>query len=148
MLSNSKYTQQARSLGFLLRSPYQKLSKRIYERLHEQGFPDVRYAHSSVLRNIEVEGSRLTDLASEAGMAKQSMAYLVDSLCQAGYVEISPDPKDRRAKRVKLSRRGESLMKALLAISEEIVAEVAEVNGTRFVRDLKKSLEELDDALE
>jgi DNA-binding MarR family transcriptional regulator len=53
-----------------------------------------------------LSGSRLTDLAHQAGMSKQAMGDLV-SQCEAwGLVRREPDPLDARAKRVVFTDSG------------------------------------------
>jgi hypothetical protein len=94
-----------RTLGSLLRRPYGALEARAYGGLADRGFSEIRPAHSSVVRHIAASGSRLTDLAARAGMTKQSMAYLVESLARDGFLSVGPDPLDGRAKLVR-SRPG------------------------------------------
>ena len=65
----------------------------------------VSAAHIHITRHLAVEGSRLTDLASAAGMSKQAMGNLVDQ-CEAwGLVTPEPDPLDARARRVHVHTR-------------------------------------------
>jgi DNA-binding MarR family transcriptional regulator len=74
------------------------------------------------------EGSRVTELAEEAGMTKQSMGELVDYLEERGYVERHPDPRDGRAKIVVLTekrRRGiDAAAKGLAEIETELAGQV------------------------
>ena len=57
-------------------------------------------AHIHITRHLAVGGSRLTDLASSAGMSKQAMGDLVTQ-CEAwGLVTREPDAYDKRAKNV------------------------------------------------
>ena len=57
-------------------------------------------AHIHITRHLDLEGTRLTDLAQKAGMSKQAMGDLVDQ-CEAwGLVTREPDPRDARARRV------------------------------------------------
>ena len=70
------------------------------------GYPDIRVSHSCVFGNIDVEGSRLTDLAERANMAKQSVGEVASDLEQRGYVERVADPTDGRAKIIRLTERG------------------------------------------
>ena len=57
-------------------------------------------AHIHITRHLAVNGSRLTDLASSAGMSKQAMGDLVTQ-CEAwGLVTREPDGYDKRAKNV------------------------------------------------
>ncbi|MES2415881.1 MAG: MarR family transcriptional regulator [Pseudomonadota bacterium] len=63
-------------------------------------------AHIHITRHLAVEGSRLTDLATGAGMSKQAMGDLVTQ-CEAwGLVTREDDVYDRRAKRVVFTESG------------------------------------------
>lgn len=131
------------SLGALLRQAYEWLAEQVYGGLAARGFPEIRRAHGGLLRHIRPGGSRLTDLAQAAGMAKQSMAYLVEDLAALGHVEILPDPEDGRARRVCLTERGRRLMETLLALSAEAEAELAIRIGPREAAGLRRALEKL-----
>lgn len=130
-----------RSLGFLLRSAYQLLADEVYRQLHAAGFPEVRVAHSAVLRHIRPSGSRVTELADRAGITKQSMGYLVDHLVAHGYAELVPDPSDGRARLVKLSRRGRKLVDTLLRLSTDAEVELGRTIGESNLRVLRAGLE-------
>jgi len=141
-------TEEAGTLGALLRLPYQTLARRMYRELAGSGFPDVRPAFSSVFRFIAPEGSRVTDLAERAQMTKQSMGYLVDALHERGYVAFAPDPDDRRAKRVRLTARGEAFHRAAVALSREYEAMLAERLGPEEMARLRELLSRLNEETE
>lgn len=109
----------------LCRSLYEGLRDHVYAEAAAQGFPDLRPAHSAVLRHIDPAGSRVVQLAERAGMTKQSMAYLTDSLTKLGYVAIGPDPDDRRAKRVALTTRGRGAVALLERLSWDAEAKIS-----------------------
>jgi len=134
-------TEQRRTLGALLRLSYEALQREVYGGLAARGFPEIRPAHSAVFRHIGPQGSRLTALAERAGMTKQSMAYLVEGLAAAGHVTSAPDPDDGRARIVRLTARGERVLAALLALSAEAEARVAERIGERRATKLRRYLE-------
>jgi DNA-binding MarR family transcriptional regulator len=136
-----------RTLGSLLRAPYRRLQRRLYEELARSGFGEIRAAHSAVFRHLAPEGSRLVDLAERAEMTKQSMAYLVGCLSDHGYVKVQPDVADGRAKRVVLTAKGRRFVAAALAASERIEREVAAKLGAAAVADLRRLLEDVDGAL-
>ncbi len=72
----------------------------------------VSAAHIHITRHLSLQGDRLTDLAARAGMAKQSMAALVDQ-CEAwGLVVREPDPLDARARRVRFTATGRAWLQA------------------------------------
>jgi DNA-binding MarR family transcriptional regulator len=60
----------------------------------------VSAAHIHITRHLALEGSRLTELAAQAGMSKQAMGKLVDQ-CEAwGLVTRTHDARDARARLV------------------------------------------------
>ncbi|MFN3592410.1 MAG: hypothetical protein ACK4TG_09500, partial [Thermaurantiacus sp.] len=77
-------------LVLTLRQLTERLRAEVYGGMANKGFPDVRPAHSAVLRNLPPEGARIVELAEDAGMTKQSMAYLVSGLEAQGLVQIAP----------------------------------------------------------
>ena len=78
--------------------------------VNRRGFPDIRMAHLHLPRNLELGGTRLTELARRAEMSKQAMAELVDQCEKMGLVERQPDKSDRRAKIVLFTPRGRRLI--------------------------------------
>ena len=63
-------------------------------------------AHIHITRHLPAGGSRLTDLASSAGMSKQAMGDLVTQ-CEAwGLVTREADPYDKRARQVRFTESG------------------------------------------
>jgi DNA-binding MarR family transcriptional regulator len=138
---------QRRTLGSLLRFADRALRARVYARLADAGFPDLRPAHSSLLRNMTEGGSRITELAAAAQMTKQSMGYLADSLAAAGYVTLEPDPTDGRAKRVQLTDKGRAAGDTLVRLSAEVEQEFAALIGAAEMTRLRGHLERLTDRL-
>jgi DNA-binding MarR family transcriptional regulator len=147
-MRNDRFPDAERTLGALLRRPYERMSAWLYAELARRGHPDVRVAHSAVLRNIAASGSRVTELAARAGMAKQSMAYLVDQLESFGYLEIGPDPHDRRARLVRLTPRGEALVREAVRLSGRYERRLAELVGAERIAQLRETLETIYDRLD
>ena len=72
----------------------------------------VTAAHIHITRHVALEGSRLTDLATSAGMSKQAMGDLVTQ-CEAwGLVTREPDDHDARARLVKFTPVGLAWLQA------------------------------------
>lgn len=57
---------------------------------------------------IGPDGSRVTQLAEQAQITKQTAGFLVDQLERGGYVCRVPDPADARARLVRLAPRGQA----------------------------------------
>lgn len=94
-------------------------------------------SHIHITRHLALEGSRLTELASCAGMSKQAMGKLVDQ-CEAwGLVARQADARDGRARRIEFTAIGHAWLQAFrqaVAQAEDelqaaVGAEVATVIG-------------------
>ena len=70
---------------------------------HASGHVGIGEAMLSLVRNLDLAGSRLTDLAARAHITKQSMRELVDRGEALGIVERAPDDDDKRAKLVRFT---------------------------------------------
>ncbi|MFA1544291.1 MarR family winged helix-turn-helix transcriptional regulator [Actinomadura monticuli] len=113
---------RAPDLGVLAGRLMRALQQELFERLAEQGHPDVRPRHGTVLAFLDAEGLRATELSARSGQHKQIVGTIVDELAALGYVRREPDPADRRAKRVVPTERGlDEIAKAraILAAAEE-----------------------------
>ncbi|HRD59438.1 MAG TPA: MarR family transcriptional regulator, partial [Nocardioides sp.] len=110
----------------MLGQAYSLLGFRIVDGVVGAGFPQ-KPKHSAVFAQISLEGSRLTELAQKANMTPQSMAEIVDELVELGYVVRRPDPADRRAKLIVLTRRGRAAVDAGRATIEGIEERVTEL---------------------
>ena len=97
---------EALNVGVLLFLPYRAMETRVFEGLAAAGFADLTPAQARVFQRIAPGGSRLTDLAAQAAITKQSAGFLVDQLERGGYVERAPDPADGRARLVRIAARG------------------------------------------
>jgi DNA-binding MarR family transcriptional regulator len=93
-------------LGRLLQGPLRALTAELNLLMAAEGFADLRPAHSVVFMNLDSEGTRISDLAERAQITKQSMGALVSYLEKRGYVSVSPDPRDHRAKLVRRTEKG------------------------------------------
>ncbi len=148
MTFQKSYPEHHRTIGALLRIPYQHLQQQVYEQLARTGHSEVRPAHSVVFRYILPEGSRITDLAEQAGITKQSMAALVDHLQQHNYLVMKADPHDGRAKRVILTPRGKAVQAQARKLSAQTEKQWASLLGTNKMKQLRQLLGELYDKLE
>jgi DNA-binding MarR family transcriptional regulator len=131
------------NLGVLLLIPYRHMENRILQAMKDAGYDDVTLAQARVFQRIAPEGSRLTDLADQAQMAKQSVAGLVDELERMGYVRRVPDPTDRRARLIQIDKRGRQAAKAAQSAHDEIQAEWRSHLGARRFSQLREILEDL-----
>lgn len=148
MAIDKTYPERRRTIGALLRTPFQYLASEVYDKLSQAGHDEIRQTHSVVFRYILPEGSRITELAEKAGITKQSMAALVEHLLTHGYVRIEPDPNDGRAKRVLLTARGEAVQREAERLSREVELRWAAALGESEMATLRSLLDRLYKHLE
>jgi DNA-binding MarR family transcriptional regulator len=113
----------------------------LHRRLGDQGFPDIRPGHGCVFRFIDEDGTRLTDLAERAGYTKQAVGEVVADLEELGYVERVPDPADRRAKTIVLTRRGHEALAAGRGIFADIERRWIDQFGEERIAQLRETAE-------
>lgn len=129
--------QRQTNLPRLLLQATRALNERIIKALHQQGHINLRSAHSALLTNLDVEGTRLTVLAQRADMTKQAMAELLTDLEHKGYVRRRPDPSDGRAKCIYFTELGLQALQDALAITDEIEVEFGLMLGQQGVEQLR-----------
>jgi DNA-binding MarR family transcriptional regulator len=95
-------------VGALLRLAYTELSQEIQQCMTNAGYGDLQERHRAVTQPLfdRPDGARATELAELARVTKQSMAATVEQLVELGYVECIADPDDKRAQRVRFTKRG------------------------------------------
>ena len=131
------------NIGLLLYIPYRALEQRVFTALAEAGFDDFTPAQARGFQRIAPDGSRLTDLAEQAQLTKQSAGFLVDQLERAGYVERVPDPTDARARLIRVAARGAKAIPLAAAAVDEVEQEWTAHLGTQKMRQLRATLERL-----
>lgn len=108
--------------------------------IHRDGFRDVGEALITLLRNLDLAGTRLTELAARARMTKQSMRELVDRAQALDLVARVSDPLDARAKTIAFTPRGLAMLAAFgqaIAITESAAEQAV---GAAFVARTKAAL--------
>lgn len=85
---------------------HRDVESRVMATIAREGFDDITIAQSRLMQRLDPAGMRLTELAEQARVTKQTAGALVDQLERAGYVTRLPDPTDARARLVTLSDKG------------------------------------------
>lgn len=133
------------NLGLLCFIAYRAMETRVIEALTAAGFDDVTVAQGRVFARIGPKGTRVTDLAEQARITKQTAAFLVDQLQRAGYVRRVPDPADARARLVQIAPRGEAAVAVARAAEAEVEAEWTRHLGKQAASQLRRALTRLRD---
>lgn len=113
---------------------------RVFEAVRSAGFDDLTLAQSRIGQRLNNEGVRVTDIAEQAGVTKQTAGALVDELEANGYVARMPDPADARARLVVLTDRGEKLCETAAAEIARVEAEWRDHLGAASYGQLRAAL--------
>ena len=113
---------------------------RVLDAVRSAGFDDLTLAQSRIAQRLNREGIRITDLAEQAGVTKQTAGGLVDELETNGYVARKPDPADARARLVMLTDRGEKLCMAAATEIASVEAEWRNHLGVKAYDELRAAL--------
>ncbi len=104
--------------------------------LREQNYPMIKSADAHVMRTMRLEGSRVTDMARQAGISKQAMSKLVTGFIEHGFLSWSDDPKDKRNRIVSATKAGRILLSnglnALRRAEKDIVEIIGDEETERF----------------
>ena len=131
------------NIGVLLFIPYRAMESRVFQALADAGYADFTIAQARIVQRIGPAGTRLTELAEQAQVTKQTAGFLVDQLERAGYVERVPDPTDGRARLVRIARRGMTATVLANRVAAEVEAEWTAHLGERRMAALRRALSQL-----
>lgn len=92
------------------------------------------------MQRIGPDGTRLTELAEQAQITKQTAGFLVDQLEKAGYVTRTPDPTDKRARLVCGGTEGMGGKEVADGVVAEVEREWEEHLGKRRMKQLREAL--------
>jgi DNA-binding MarR family transcriptional regulator len=134
-VTNEPFVLDDLVLPVLLGMGRQVYGAAIRERLAEAGITDMPRTGARVIGGLARDGGYARDIASGAGVSKQSVSQLVDTLVLRGYVERVPDEEDRRRVVIRLTERGQAAADEIRAAVESVdAALLAEVGAENVER--------------
>ncbi len=139
----SETTEARQNLGLLCFYPHRAMEARLFAALAAAGFDDITTAQGRIAARIAPGGTRLTALAEQSLVTKQTAGHLVDQLERAGYVRRVPDPTDARARLVQIAERGEQVVALARRVEAEVEAEWTAHLGEEAAAQLRAALERL-----
>lgn len=147
MGSDSIDAAKQRNLGNLLLRSARLFDALAFERW-SAGHPSIRRAHLQLMPHLDLDGTRITELARRAEISKQAVGQLVTDMEAGGYVQRVPDPSDQRAKMVVLTKRGRDAVIDGLAVFDALKGELIAKLGAEVIEELIDGLERLSPALD
>ncbi len=131
------------NLGLLCFYPARAMEARLLATLAAEGHDDLTLAQARIAARIGPSGTRLTDLAAQALVTKQTAGHLVDQLQRSGYVRRVPDPTDARARLVQIADRGLEVVAVARRVEAEVEAEWTAHLGEEATAQLRAALTRL-----
>lgn len=128
------------NIGRLLNNAVRRFEARVLELMSERGHDETRIAHVNLTRNLDIDGTRLTELARRASMSKQAMGELVDQCTALGLVERAVDPRDRRARIVTFTAAGIEWLAAFRTAVDLAEQEMRSQLGNGTMDEIRKGL--------
>jgi len=92
--------------GRLMSNALRHFEDRVLALMVEAGYAETRRTHVNLTRHLDLDGTRITDLAKRAGMTNAAMSELIDQCVALGLVERAADPVDKRARIVRFTGKG------------------------------------------
>lgn len=121
--------------GRVLGNAVTRFESRVLELMAAAGHADTRLSHVNLTRHLDLEGTRITELARRARMTNAAMTELIDQCEATGLVVREADPNDKRARTVQftdagrewLGAFGKAVKKAERELFKAVGPEAAEV---------------------
>ncbi|WP_152190767.1 MarR family winged helix-turn-helix transcriptional regulator [Georgenia satyanarayanai] len=126
-------------LATLMFVSYRAMDERVIGAMQAAGF-DVTPAQARLAQRIADGGSRLTDLARQAQVTKQTASLLVAALEEKGLVERVPDPADGRARLIRFTPRGRAGAVRALEVVAAVEREWEGHLGAELTGSLREAL--------
>ena len=135
--------RERQNLALLCFYPSRAMEARLLAAMSDAGYDDITLAQARIAARIGPRGTRLTDLAEQALVTKQTAGHLVDQLERAGYVRRVPDPTDARARLVQMAERGQELVALARKVESQVEREWTAHLGEKATAQLRAALERL-----
>jgi DNA-binding MarR family transcriptional regulator len=123
---SSRNEVSAPAIGGLLRLAWQLHRARLYDALSDE-FDDITRAQFELIRWPGLDGMRPSEIGQSHGLSKQTVNDLLGELEAGRYVERRPDPRDGRARIVRLTPHGRRMQRRAHALSRDLEAEWSQI---------------------
>jgi DNA-binding MarR family transcriptional regulator len=123
--------RRSRNMRQLLLRASRIVNRHVVEGLQARGYSGLRSTHTTLLSNMDLAGSSVSEAAERAGITKQAMGRLATELEEAGYIRIESDPEDGRVRALRLTAQGSKLMLDSFDVMAELERRYAKMIGDK-----------------
>lgn len=138
--SDLEHPWRHENLGRLLLASVINWQDELVTGLQKKGFRSFRASHMNLLRHIDFEGTRISDIALRSRVSKQTVGELIAGCEAEDLVKVVPDKTDGRAKLVTFTALGKSIILAEREIMEEMDSRLAKSLGKDKLAGLRETL--------
>src|ERR1700722_17553415 len=117
----------------------QRVNELVAARMKKNGAAGVRESHGYVIQHLIDAERTITELARRMGVTQQGASKAVAELLRLGIVEAAP-AADRRAKAIRLSKRGWESVKQARKVRAEIDGRLEKILGKKAHLRVKERL--------
>ena len=142
-MMSSEHDERTRYIGASMRLVWQWIWAQNFEAVVRAGYDDLKPAHVGLFRYPTLDGCRLTEIAHQMQITKQSVHEFVGHLEARGYLVREPDPADRRARVVRLTAKGRQLETVIRTQAHHAEEQIAAMLGPRRFGQLQRALDDL-----
>ena len=148
MTSDGDASWRVENAGRALSFASMLFEREVLRTVRQGEFAWVTPVQLALFRNLDLDGTHLTELAARARISKQSMQDLVDKAERYGVVARRPDPGDRRIKIVAFTPAGLRMLDRFREGVAEAERRMVDALGADFVAELKARLSAYVDAVD
>jgi len=123
-----------------------RVNELVMDRMAASGFTNVRESHGFVIQHLIDAERTITELAELMEVTQQAASKVVAELVDIGVLDTSPGA-DRRAKRIRLSRRGREAVRLGRRARRQIEARLTTAIGARRYAAARATMARCLDAL-
>ena len=136
-------TLRQQHIGRLLLNAQRNYSLQALTKLRQRGYEGLSLAHTNLIAQLDVDGTRMTTLAERVGVTKQAIGSVVSELEAKGFVRRKTDEQDRRAVTITFTEDGWTFLQDAHQVKREIEAEYAATLGEEGLQALRQLLSKL-----
>jgi DNA-binding MarR family transcriptional regulator len=126
---------------FAVRKAARRVSRLYEDVLQPTGLRITQFLILAVL--ARVPGASVNELAERLDLERTAMGKTLGPLERDGLLRSEPSPADGRSRVVRLTSKGKSVFQDAVRLWRQAQQQLAELNGTRWLRALRSNLSEI-----
>lgn len=140
-MDTTAYDWRTNNAGRILNSALRRFEQRVMALMAEQGHGELRSWHVNLTRHLDLDGTRITELARRSSMTNAAMNELIGQCETLGLVSRVPDPLDGRARIVHFTPAGlawlDAFGRAVGVAQQEMTQDIGQRNMSSLLKVLR-----------